>query len=97
MTGIWLVKTQGSEHVWDPDRWTYERRPGPGRSKFDGDNEAFPITDVRRWPCVGESFDVVFDWSLQDQWRISTAVRSIEPYAPDAAAVSGEQEERASE
>jgi hypothetical protein len=94
MGGVWLVKTLSSEHIWDLDRWTYERRPGPGRSQFDGDNEAYPIVDAPCMPKVGESFRVIFDWSAtQDQWRISTEVKSIERYEAAASASESEQEE----
>ena len=77
--GRWLVTTQGSQHVWDLDAWTYERRPGRGRGQFQGDGSAQPIWSVGRFPRVGESFYVELDDTATSvQTRISTEVRRIE-------------------
>ncbi|MCB1257311.1 MAG: hypothetical protein KDB26_09415 [Microthrixaceae bacterium] len=77
--GVWLVTTQGSTHVWDLDAWTYERRPGSGRSQFIGDSSPQPIWDVKVFPRVGHSFYVELDdTATQIQFRISTEVVRIE-------------------
>ena len=55
MTGMWLVKTQGSEHIWNLDHSTYTRLPG-SRSRsgtFAFDHQPMAITRVERWPRVG--------------------------------------------
>lgn len=79
MSGVWLVTTQGSTHVWDLDAWTYTRRPGRGRGDFVGDGVPQRIWCVGRFPRVGESFYVELDESLtQVQTRLSTEVVRIE-------------------
>ncbi len=77
--GRWLVTTQGSQHVWDLDAWTYERRPGRGRGQFVGDGVAQRIWSVGRFPKLGESFYVELDDTVdQVQTRLSTEVVRIE-------------------
>lgn len=79
MSGRWLVTTQGSQHVWDLDAWTYERRPGRGRGNFQGDGVPQRIWAVGRFPKVGFSFYVELDDTVdQVQTRLSTEVVRIE-------------------
>lgn len=84
--GRWLVTTQGSQHVWDLDAWTYERRPGRGRGQFVGDGVPQRIWCVGAFPKVGFSFYVELDDTpTQVQTRLSTEVVRIERIAqPDA-------------
>lgn len=82
--GTWLVRTQGSEHVWDiqPDRVMYRRIPGKGRQSFPADEHFVRLTCIQRWPTIGDTFFVWFDDpqypSLMDQWRRSSTIVSIE-------------------
>lgn len=88
MSGVWVVETRGSSHIWDLDNMTYTRRPGAssgsGGMLFDGN--AMPITRVQAWPRVGESFFVWFDDpddpDLLEHYRISSTVRRILPVEP---------------
>lgn len=84
--GRWLVTTQGSQHIWDLDAWTYERRPGRGRGNFQGDGVPQRIWSVKVFPRVGRSFYVELDDTATEiQFRISTEVVSIERITQPAA------------
>lgn len=84
--GRWLVTTQGSQHIWDLDSWTYERRPGRGRGNFQGDGVPQRIWRVGRFPRVGESFYVELDDTATSvQTRLSTEVVRIERITQPAA------------
>ena len=93
-TGVWVVETADSSHIWDLDDMTYTRRPGPS-SGADGrefDGNAMPITRVDAWPKVGESFFVWFDDpddpDRAEHYRTSSTVQNIRPApAPDGASV----------
>lgn len=80
MGGLWLVTTQGSEHIWDLDKMTYRRIPGA--AQFAGDDETHAVTRVSLWPRVGQVFLVWYDDpedpSRLDQFRRSSIVRTIE-------------------
>lgn len=83
MSGTWLVKTQGSEHLWDLDRMTYTRIPG-SRSlsgAFTFDHRAVLITRVERWPQVGSTsllwFDDPSNGEQAENWRQSSRIVSI--------------------
>lgn len=82
--GRWLVTTQGSTHIWDLDRFTYTRLPGPNASgRFEYDAQPMRITAVARWPKVGDVSKVFYDdpqYPLDlEQWRVSSRIVSIEP------------------
>lgn len=66
MGGVWLVTTQGSQHVWGMDAMTYKRIPGAESlaGAFLGDGEAHRIYAVKRYPVVGYGFYVLFDHPL---------------------------------
>lgn len=80
--GRWLVITQGSEHVFDLDRLTYQRLPGHGRGAFSYDSAVLPLGRVDRWPAVGGTFLIWFDDPSRpdevEHWRQSSTIRSIE-------------------
>lgn len=83
MRGTWLVKTQGSEHLWDLDCMTYTRKPG-SRSlsgAFTFDHRAVLITRVERWPRVGSTsllwFDDPSNGEQAEHWRQSSGIVSI--------------------
>lgn len=82
--GRWLITTQNSTHIWDLDRWTYTRLPGPNASgRFDYDGVAARISRVARWPKVGDFSMIFYDDPEQpldmEQWRKSSRIVSIEP------------------
>ena len=80
-TGQWLVRSRGSEHLFDLDAGTYRRTPGSGRSRFRHDGHTVKLTRVERWPRVG---DVLFVWvddhefpNLIEHWLQSSPIVSI--------------------
>ena len=83
MNGSWLVKTQGSEHIWDLDRMTYTRIPSShSRSgAFDFDHQTMLITRVERWPRVGSTsllwYDDPSDGEQTEHWRQSSQIVAI--------------------
>lgn len=83
MKGRWLVTSQGSQHVWDLDKMTYQRLRGENRARFDADGEVVKITRVSVWPAVGHFSFLWFDDpefpNDAEQWRQSSTIRSIEP------------------
>jgi len=81
MRGVWRVTTRGSEHIWDLNRGRYTRLPGPGSGSGPmlGDGDSNRITQVVRWPRVGDRSHVAFEWDdASDQWRISSPISKIE-------------------
>ena len=78
MRGVWLVKTVGSQHVWNLDAATYTRLPGEGRAQWDADGRACPILTVGSWPRVGSRFYLHFLGPLGVEWRYSSTVQHIE-------------------
>ena len=78
MTGVWLVKTVGSQHVWNLDAATYTRLPGEGRAQWDADRRACPILTVGSWPRLGGRFYLHFLGPLGVvEWRLSSSVQHI--------------------
>lgn len=61
MDGRWIVKTQGSEHVWDLDLNLYERHQLDGLNPMRCDRQplALPPHNVLRWPEVGQVFIIL--------------------------------------
>lgn len=79
MGGRWLVTTRDSQHVWDLDKLTYERRPGDNAARMVGDNAAHPITGIGRYPSVGRRSHVEFDpGGLSIEWRVCGRIERIE-------------------
>lgn len=81
MTGLWLVTTQGSEHLWDLDAKCYIRNPGPA-SKSRGipgyfNGTALYWSHVEIWPKVGSCFYTIFS-GCDIPWHTSSTIRSIE-------------------
>jgi hypothetical protein len=83
MNGIWLVKTQGSEHIWNLDHETYTRLP-QSRSRsgaFAFDHQPMAITRVDRWPRVGSTSLLWYDDPTEpdhtEHWRQSSRIISI--------------------
>lgn len=80
-TGRWLVRSHGSEHLFDLDAGTYSRRPGPGRGRFRHDGHVVRLTRVERWPRVGESFLIWVDDheypNALEHWHQSSPIVSI--------------------
>lgn len=81
MTGRYLVKTQGSIHLWDLDNKFYVRNPSPesmaNRHMPDHVNHR-PLSwvKVERWPKVGQSFLTILNGDMP--WHRSSTIRSIE-------------------
>lgn len=98
-TGVWLVTTVGSQHVWDFSRAPYifwTRRPGVGSPSLGADGQAHRLTLVEAWPRVGASTLVFFDDPhdfVMEQWRISSPIVKIEELVqvPVAETVEGER------
>lgn len=84
MSGRWLVRAQGSMHIWDLDEMSYIRLPGPhslsGPFKFDGAPQI--IRGVDRWPAVGSTSLLWFEDTVRPgrggRWRQSSLIDSIE-------------------
>ncbi|MBU8826962.1 hypothetical protein [Mycolicibacterium goodii] len=90
MGGVWLVVSQGSQHIWDLDTMTYTRVPG-ARSlsgKFAMDGKPIPIARVERWPQVGATslffFDDSTDAARYEHYRQSSRIDSITRVAATA-------------
>lgn len=83
MNGSWMVKTQGSQHVWNLDQLTYTRIPGPhSRSGgFAFDHRPMAITRVERWPRVGSTSLLWYNDPTgpdhAEHWRQSSKIVSI--------------------
>lgn len=83
ITGIWLVKTQGSDHIWNLDHHTYTRLPrSHSRSgAFAFDHQPMAITRVERWPRIGSTsllwYNDPTDPDLTEHWRQSSPIVSI--------------------
>lgn len=87
--GVWRVWTQGSSYVFDLDKQTVTRHPGP-HSQPDMNETTRPIRTIDacrvgaagRWTMKPEGglLDPI-DW----YWQISTTIRKIEPINPDDA------------
>lgn len=83
-TGVFLVKTRGSEHLWNLDEGWYIRNPGRvGETNselmrgLDGFNGVrLPLDKVHMWPKVGASFHVVLP--PPRYFHQSSTIRSIE-------------------
>jgi hypothetical protein len=82
--GRWLVTTQRSQHLWDLDEMTYTRLPGDGSQSFGFDGEPMKLTKVIQAPEVGNVSVIYYDDprfpELYEQFRISSLIKSIEPY-----------------
>lgn len=83
MTGVWLVTTQGSQHVWDLDAMQYMRIPGPHSlaGQFDFDEQYHRMTCVGIWPEVGRVSVIWFDdpdEPFLEHYRVSSKIASIE-------------------
>lgn len=79
MTGQWLVTSRDSQHVWDLDAMTYERRPGDNAARMPWDNAAHHITGIGRYPSVGGRSYVEFDpGGLSIEWRVCGRIERIE-------------------
>ena len=80
-TGRWLVRTRGSEHLFDLDNGTYRRTPGSGHGRFPHDGHTVRLTSVERWPQVGGTFFIWVDDhehpDLIEHWHQSSTIRSI--------------------
>jgi hypothetical protein len=80
-TGRWLVRSRGSEHLFDLDAGTYSRRPGAGHGRFRHDGHVVRLTRVERWPKVGERFFIWVDDHEQpaavEHWHQSSPIVSI--------------------
>jgi len=81
MSGRWLVTTQGSQHVWDLDKMTYQRLPGEGRQRFPYDEQEVPVARVGAFPRVGEMSMVWYDDptvpEILERWLQSSRIVSI--------------------
>ena len=83
-TGVWLVTTAGSQHIWDFSRSPYiywTRLPGVGSPNLGADSQAHRLTLVEAWPRIGASTLVFFDDPndfVMEQWRISSPVVRID-------------------
>jgi hypothetical protein len=83
INGSWLVKTQGSDHIWNLDHETYTRIPqSHSRSgAFAFDHQPMSITRVERWPRIGSTsllwYNDPTDSDLTEHWRQSSSVVSI--------------------
>lgn len=87
MSGVWLVRSRSSSHVWDLDAGTYERLPDPGSSQFAYDGATLTISRVDRWPAVGDQSVVCFDDPdhphLIEHLRVSSPIRRITRLRPE--------------
>lgn len=97
MTGVWVVHTQGSSHVFDLDRMTWRRIPSPssGFGPQPTDGVEHTITEMRFWPRVGSLFVLWIDdcdsGVTKERWHRSSRIRLIE--RRDAAAADGGPEQ----
>jgi hypothetical protein len=66
--GRWLVRSRGSEHIFDLDAGTYRRLPGPGRGRFAHDGFTVRLGRVVRWPRVGDTFFIWVDGPELPEW-----------------------------
>lgn len=85
-TGRWLVRSRGSEHLFDLDAGTYRRRPGAGHGRLRHDGHTVRLTRVERWPRVGEAFFIWVDdreYPALEHWHQSSPVVGIYPLPPD--------------
>ena len=80
-TGRWLVRSRGSEHIFDLDAGTYIRHPGAGHGQFRNDGHAVRLTRVERWPKIGEPFFIWVDDhehpAVLEHWHQSSSIISI--------------------
>jgi hypothetical protein len=80
-TGRWLVRSRGSEHLFDLDAGTYCRTPGPGHGRFRHDGHTVKLTNVVRWPRVGDTFLIWVDDhehpNLLEHWHQCSTIASI--------------------
>ena len=83
MKGRWIVKTQGSEHVWDLDLHLYERHQLDGLNPMRRDREPLVLmpSHVMRWPEVGHVFIILVSDVSEDPTtatlRTSSLITSI--------------------
>jgi hypothetical protein len=87
-TGRWLVRSRGSEHLFDLDAGTYRRTPGPGRGRFPNDGHTVRLASVERWPRVGGTFLIWIDDrehpDVLEHWHQSSVVQSITRFGEHA-------------
>lgn len=87
ITGRWLVRSRGSEHLVDLDAGTYCRRPGAGHGRFRHDGHTVRLTRVERWPRVGATFLIWVDDheypGAVEHWHQSSPIRSITKVAAE--------------
>lgn len=83
-TGVYLVTTQGSQHIWNLDDMTYTRLPGLQSKSGSMEFDAIPVklTRVERWPEVGSTsfifYDDLYMPDTLEQWRQSSRIDRIE-------------------
>lgn len=82
--GLYVVRTQGSEHVWNPQEGWYVRKPGRrghwSMSDFPNHRRVH-WTRVERWPVVGQTFRVILTGDTP--WHQSSTIREIEEVVPE--------------
>lgn len=95
MTGVWLVETLTSVHVWDLDDRTYTHRPQAAAGGLLRGGAPMPITHIETWPSVGSAFFVRFadpsDLEHSDAYELSSRVLRIHP-ASERSAVGARSE-----
>lgn len=83
-SGVWLVTTQGTQHVIDLDAMTYTRYPNAASrgGAFVADGSEQTIWRIDIYPAIGSSFLIWIDDPVAPEtvahWRMSSTVKSIE-------------------
>lgn len=83
VSGVWLVISKGSQHMWNLDAMTDTRVPGAARlsGTFALDGRPIPIARVERWPRVGATslffFDDPTETARYEHYRQSSRIKSI--------------------
>jgi hypothetical protein len=81
-TGIWNVKTRDSMHVFDLDKGTVERIPGPYAHTTINDRprpvrsvDTLVVGEPGRWTMFTDGWSDTVDYF----WHVSSVIHSIEP------------------
>ena len=75
--GQWWVTTRDSHHILDLENWLYKRFPGPqANSMVDA---GFERVDMIQPFSVGDRLQMTMAGGHY-RWRVSSAVKAIEPY-----------------